>query len=606
MAKNISTTFSIDLGAVVENSIKAVKTIRKTERARKEAEFQRAVADGLSYDAQVKMRQQQLAEEEASSFSDVEYVQTLKTSVAETQKLGRFNKYRANYVQKLSELNAGKINEEKYAASLKDQLNGIDDPELRLEIQNDIATAEKSVKTYHDTILSNQIKKAKYDGTQSALNSAIARVKTARAEALISDRQDEVTAFDETLSALESQAATVRVQDAMQDFQVKSATKGTNALEKLGFINGQLQGADLNTPIRIDDKNYTSLNAFWSQTRDSYLSGTFFEEFEKDIKNNITINSKIGMTQTVLDNIQKAYSDLRAKPEMAPFLAQLDAQQVITLGDAVRKYADKIVEIGTQNRQFDEADMELQKLTKRFGVDLSTHQIILRNRNISEVESGKVEAGKIEALPLPGVEEKPKDGTTKTPSGATTTGDVRTVRTGDTLGAIAKEAGIPLAQLLELNPQYKTNPNLIRVGEQVKLPPPATTPAPAATPPAPVAPAPVAPAPSATPGITHQGSTAQSTPPSATTVVPATPAVTMTPPPPVSTPASVATPPAPTPTPAPKPAVYSGVSIVDYLSSTGKDSSFSSRMTLATQNGITNYTGTAQQNTQLLTKLRGF
>ena len=41
-------------------------------------------------------------------------------------------------------------------------------------------------------------------------------------------------------------------------------------------------------------------------------------------------------------------------------------------------------------------------------------------------------------------------------------------------------------------------------------------------------------------------------------------------------------------------------SIVDYLNSQGKDSSFSARQKLATEYGISNYKGTASQNTQLL------
>ena len=49
---------------------------------------------------------------------------------------------------------------------------------------------------------------------------------------------------------------------------------------------------------------------------------------------------------------------------------------------------------------------------------------------------------------------------------------------------------------------------------------------------------------------------------------------------------------------------YTGNSIVDYLDSTGVDSSYSARATLAANNGITNYTGTAAQNTALLNKLR--
>ncbi len=53
----------------------------------------------------------------------------------------------------------------------------------------------------------------------------------------------------------------------------------------------------------------------------------------------------------------------------------------------------------------------------------------------------------------------------------------------------------------------------------------------------------------------------------------------------------------PTPTATPK---YTGTSIVDYLNSTGKASDYASRSALAAKNGITGYTGSAQQNTQLL------
>mgnify|MGYP001560576588 CR=1 FL=1 len=45
-------------------------------------------------------------------------------------------------------------------------------------------------------------------------------------------------------------------------------------------------------------------------------------------------------------------------------------------------------------------------------------------------------------------------------------------------------------------------------------------------------------------------------------------------------------------------------SIVDYLSSAGKDSSYVARQALATKMGIQNYTGSASQNTQLLNTLR--
>lgn len=50
---------------------------------------------------------------------------------------------------------------------------------------------------------------------------------------------------------------------------------------------------------------------------------------------------------------------------------------------------------------------------------------------------------------------------------------------------------------------------------------------------------------------------------------------------------------------------YTGTSIVDYLKSVGKDSSFAARKQYAAQYGISGYTGTAAQNTQLLNLMRG-
>lgn len=51
--------------------------------------------------------------------------------------------------------------------------------------------------------------------------------------------------------------------------------------------------------------------------------------------------------------------------------------------------------------------------------------------------------------------------------------------------------------------------------------------------------------------------------------------------------------------------VYTGNSIVDYLKSIGKDSSYAARKQYAAQYGISNYSGTAEQNTALLNAMRG-
>ena len=55
----------------------------------------------------------------------------------------------------------------------------------------------------------------------------------------------------------------------------------------------------------------------------------------------------------------------------------------------------------------------------------------------------------------------------------------------------------------------------------------------------------------------------------------------------------------------PKQSVHQGNSIVDYLISVGQNPSFLNRKKLAKQHGINNYRGTAEQNLELLAKLRG-
>jgi len=76
---------------------------------------------------------------------------------------------------------------------------------------------------------------------------------------------------------------------------------------------------------------------------------------------------------------------------------------------------------------------------------------------------------------------------------------------------------------------------------------------------------------------------------------------------PVATPTPVVTTPIPVVTPTittPTPSSYIGTSIVDYLKSSGQSSDYASRATLAQKYGISNYVGSAEQNTQLLNLLK--
>jgi hypothetical protein len=60
-------------------------------------------------------------------------------------------------------------------------------------------------------------------------------------------------------------------------------------------------------------------------------------------------------------------------------------------------------------------------------------------------------------------------GTAATASGTAAAPTVHVVRRGETLTGIARHAGTTLARLLQLNPHKATNPNLITVGERIRV-----------------------------------------------------------------------------------------------------------------------------------------
>lgn len=591
----------INLQSIVQSASATIKQERQNSQFKKEAEFQRAVADGLSYAEQVKFRQQQLQDEKASPFSDPEYVSKLEESVSKTKKLERFDKYRTKYSQTVGDLSSGKINEKKYLATLEEAIKGVEDPELRLEIQNDITEARKKVKEYDDTILSNHIKKLQYDGTQKTINETISEVATARMLASVNGSESETSAYDETLAALRSQLATTKVQDAISDYQVTSETRGTGAMEKLNFIGQQIADADPSSPVRIGGRVYASAQQYWNIEREGYLSGmsktfgNFFEEIDAEAKNKVGVStSKVGFpTQSVLDSVDNTFKEIASRPEMQPYLQRLETVRASTMSEAVDKFAKKVIDAAETSLSFDLAAPQIKSAGTKYGVDTSYYLGDLLQKSRGYEQGNVIPDGSTERLAsmvsveLPEIKNTPTKTDTSSPSTAkpSTTGGY-TVKSGDTLSGIAKTNNLSLQELIDANPQYKQNPNAIKVGADITLP---------------VKISPMNEK-SAAGGAMPESASNQSLPVQGTPVAPVTAPTT----PAVSESAvNTAAQPSQQPTNQVTPSTYSGDSITDYLKSTGKDASFASRQKMAIEAGISDYKGSAEQNLKLLKTLRG-
>lgn len=611
-----------------------------------ETEFQKQVADGLPYDSQISFLQKQLEKERASSFSSKAIIEELTKRVADTKRLKRFSNYRTKYQELLGELKAGRSNAQEQLGQLKGLLGtATDDEDLRLEIMADITAMEAEVKAAEDAMVQNQLKRAQYDGTERVLSEAIELVKSKRSSALLEGLNDEAASYDTWLTVLNKQLNETRVVNSLNDIDVKVNTKGLGSLGKVDALNDLIRKADSSTAITIDGVTYDSTREYWTNTRDSYLAGNgtgnftdFFKEMDGEYTERINAAVKRDglVTTVVFDRIKNEFSDIKNRGEFKPFLERVENYEALTQGAALASTAQSIIDRVQITGDYKGADQALLSYAQKYNVNVDSYRLTLsaqaeqRAAQIYEASDGTISMQQArEKLGVSNIL-TPEDPGFKTPNPAETTPadptkpESQNAMAGATsqFAAAAGYGGGSVVDFLKMagaDSSYSAraalaaergitnytgsatqNTQLLGMLKTEANTKPAATPKPATPTPAP---SPTTPQPSQ-PSNTPKPSTPAPTPaPSQPTAPkPSTPS-TPAPAPKPSTPAPA---PAPTPAPAPKPAVYSGASIVDYLNSVGRASDYNTRAGLAKSNGITNYTGTADQNTQLLKKLRGF
>lgn len=640
---------AVDLSGIVSASIQTATAARKTRQLELETEFQKAVGDGMSYDDQLKFLDKQLADEKDSSLYSEDTANELIQRIADTKKLARFSKYRTNYSNILTELKAGRANANEQLQHLNDLLTNETDPDLRLEIKNDIQDMSAEVKSMEDTMVSNQLKKAQYDGTESVLNGAIDLVKSKRASAFLEGREDEASTYDVWLTTLTKQLSETRINNKLGDIEVQMNTKGISPTAKLDQLTQLARTEDGTTPITVNNITYSSAQAYWSATRDAYLAGNGagnFSDFFKELDDSYTETTNAAIrrdglvTTMTLDRIATDFSNLKSRPEVAPFAARADNYQALILGSAIESTAKAIIDRANVTGDFTQADATLQSYAKKYNIDVESYRLPLasaKEQRVAQIASATGETPEqvskrlgVENILTPedkgfAIPEPAAPGATPGTPGATLPAPGRfaaaAAYTGGSIADFLKMAGgatgfdaqAKLAQEYGIaNYRGTAEQNIALLG---KLKAEAKgAPAPGATPPGgtPETPGVTPPAPTPNPGITPPGVTPPGQTPPAQNVP--TPAVPKAPEP--AAPAPVA-PPAPTP---PKPAQaqplpdaaknYKGASIVDFLSLSGQDTGYTNRQRLAVEQGIvtegTQYKGTAEQNTALLKKLRGY
>jgi len=401
---------SFDLSVTIDGAISAARAEKSIKTAKVESDFQKAIADGtMGYEAQLAFRRKQLSDEENSGLKDPSLVASLETSIGSTKKLIRYEKYRTKYYDNYAEMNAGRMSSKEQLNFIKSQIGVETDPDLKAEMQKELAAAEKEVKSYENTITTNLITRATNDKTEQTLNAAIVRVQEQRVNASLGGREDEVISYDSTLSALQSQLSKVNVSDSMNRMEINTNLKGATAVGKLDLLNGEINRANSVTPFFDNNKRYNSAQDFWTQTRDNYLSGSgagIFQNFTNDLSKGYDevikgSNARDGIVNsTVLSSIQGDFSDLKSRAEVQPFLNKIANLESVVLGTALESTTKRIVDFTTATggaKDFAKADTVLKDFMKKFGVDTTSSQLDLADK-LRQISSNP------ESKDLPGLE----------------------------------------------------------------------------------------------------------------------------------------------------------------------------------------------------------
>ncbi len=473
---------SINLGSLVKSRVDTMVAVRKRERATAEAKFQQTVIDqGLSYDAQIEYRKQQIAQEKERVAPDNDYITTLETSVRDLRKLNRFKKIREDYLTNYESLKQGKISLQDHARFLEEQLRDAPDEDSRSEIRTELASVRTQIGQAEINTLNNRVLFAQKDGTVDVLNRTIDDVAKRKAFADLAGNTEESSAWDVSLASLRKQLNETRAVNALHDIDFRITRTGGTAIQKLDMLDAEIAKADANTPITISGVTYQSAKAFWETKRDGYISGiggdanfkSFFSDLEGEVQSKVDTVSKINKFGFVpvptLEAIQKDYDTLANRSEFATQLTKLNASKIAALSYGVDKSANALISSAVEELQVKSGIEALTSLESKFGIDLASkkanlnQQIISKGSQLPGIKSATEELGRVGAeTPSATPEIKPSEllkenkQPTATPPVQTTTPPTQTptptpqtqaqvpqtkfvtVQAGETLSAIAQ------------------------------------------------------------------------------------------------------------------------------------------------------------------------
>jgi peptidoglycan hydrolase-like protein with peptidoglycan-binding domain len=621
------------LEAFVSNLANSFSVQMKIRNAEDELKFNDSVVNkGLGVKDQLDYRKEQLKRIK----DDPTERARIKGEISALEQRVEQQEFTDAYTDKLINYSSGMSSIDSVIDFLTSQKASATDQTIIDAINKEIITKQNEKFQLTTNLIKDQTEYAINDKSVEIIDDQISKVQTEKNKALLAGNDTVVASLNLQIQALNKAKTESSINRDIKNFAASTITGYASATALLDAYNTKIEGASDGTPITIGDITYSSAKEFWTYKRDSYISDNsssgLFARVSSEVDAKIkTAASKNMLDSKTLQSYTKDITNLAGRSELVGYESKIDQTKQDALQGGANLITDSVTDKYATDYDINKAISSLNVL-KSIGVNVDSAyaKIMVAGANVKSgqvssilsaaqnalandpnmtpeaainmaIQSGagivktpeelaQDTAGKL-ATDLAANKDAtantnnpklslPQTPTTPTTTPTTVSGTLRFGSTGESVKQIQSALGITAdgnfgAQTKAAVIAYQQKNGLTVDG----IVGPQTTASLLKTPTAPTPTKTVTPAPTQTPTKTTQSKTVTPAPQPTPTVTPAAPAPKTT---------------------------YQGSSIVDYLGTVGQDASYSARAKLAASKGISNYTGSASQNTQLLKTLRGF
>lgn len=366
------------LDAAVNGAISTYQTQVTALDNEQEANFQALVAGGtMTLQQQLTYRQNQL-----KGTLDSTTRATIRTQIATLNAQVSEKAFSDAYTTQLQNNASGVESIQNVVSWLQGQLSTATDTSVIDKINSELITQNTNLFNAQQKTLADQTTYAKGSGNMTTINTQISALQTAQNNALLDGDQDTAANLGLQIQDLQNFVTTQTVTTTMQNLATGTVTGSTTATGLLDAYNNLISTSDNSTPVTISGTTYSSLAAFYTQTRDAYVSDTSSSGFlarvtKEDTDMVATKNSNNTLSNADLTAINAQFKALAANPLLQPFAAQLATAQQTALQSAGDALAQVVSNTFDQDEDLSKAVTALTAIQGQ-GVNVdSTMQKIL-------------------------------------------------------------------------------------------------------------------------------------------------------------------------------------------------------------------------------------